>query len=127
MLLRLTFLKVCRLDEFFIRHYDKNRFLLHEKTNQSRQKVKGELVFRQNNCVIMCARLARAAAPLCCMRATFRFCVRVSSLLCACFIAVVCVTLHSCAHDFSLLCARLCTLMRVTLRSCASDFSSLCA
>ena len=38
-LLRLTFFKTCRLDVIFIKHYDKNRFILHKKRNQFRQKV----------------------------------------------------------------------------------------
>ena len=74
----------------------------------------------------MCARLARAAAPLCCMRATFRCCVRVSSLLCACFIAVVCVFHRCCVRDSSLLCAWLSTLVCTTLYSYARDSSFLC-
>ena len=37
---RLTFLKACRLDVFFIKHCDQSRFILHEEKNQSRQKLK---------------------------------------------------------------------------------------
>ena len=48
---RLTFLKVCCLNVIFINHYDKNRFILHVKRNQFRQKGLSELFFSQNNCV----------------------------------------------------------------------------
>ena len=48
---RLTFLKACCLDVIFINHYDKNRFILHVKRNQFRQKGLSELFFSRNNCV----------------------------------------------------------------------------
>ena len=48
------------------------------------------------------------------------------SLLCACFIAVVCVFHRCCVRDSSLLCAWLFTLVCATLYSCARDSSFLC-
>ena len=50
MLLRLTFLKACRLDVCFIKHYNKKRFIMHEEKKQLRQKVR-EKISSQNYCV----------------------------------------------------------------------------
>ena len=51
MFLRVTFFKACRLHMFFIKYYNGNRFMLHEKTKSIETKTKSEVIFSKKNFV----------------------------------------------------------------------------